>query len=60
MLVYLVTMQWSNAMGNTINCELGLACHLTDRAWAPNPLENSLNGRRVSEIEIGKVREDIS
>jgi hypothetical protein len=27
-----------------------------NRAWAPNPL----NGRRVSEIEIGKVREDIS
>jgi len=29
---------------------------VVNRTWAPNPL----NGRRVSEIEIGKVREDIS
>ena len=28
MLVYLVTMHWSNAMGNTINCDLGHGSHL--------------------------------
>jgi hypothetical protein len=31
-----------------------------DRTWAPNPWGYALNGRHVSEIELGKVNKNIS
>ena len=44
--------KWSNHEDNTEDA--------MDRTWAPNPWGYALNGRHVSEIELGKVNKNIS